>query len=101
MTIRFASMRAVALGAALCVGCTAPLILAEEPGVDAPLVPVAPVLPANDAEATDAAGEDPQISELDGGRDAASDAARAGPNNAEDGGDKPMPDAALKDAGGG
>ena len=101
MTLRRASLRAVLLGAALSAGCTAPLILAEEPAVDSPLVPVAPVLPGNDAEATDAAGEDPQISEVDGGRDAASDAARAGPNNAEDGGDKPMRDAALEDAGGG
>jgi hypothetical protein len=96
--VAIAAVARILFGAALCAGCTAPLILAEEPGIDAPLVPA---LPGSDAEATDAAGEDPQISVLDGGADADEDAPFADPNNADDGGSgKPMLDGSAKDAGG-
>ena len=88
MSFRIERVRAVLLGAALCVGCTAPLILAEEPGIDVPLVPTVP-------EADAGGGDPPVISEVDGGEDAAF----AEPNNVTDGGDSKL-DAGVKDASG-
>ena len=96
MSVRIERARAVLLGAVMCVGCTAPLILAEEPGIDGPLVPT----PAADAGA-DASGDPPVISEIDGGQKDAGDedGAFAEPNNATDAAGT-KPDAGVKDASG-
>ena len=91
-------LRAVILGAALSAGCTAPLVLAEDPDIDGPLVPAPP---ADSADPDGGSGDEPQISQVEGGaRDAAKeDSPFVGPNNDLDAGDKPMP-SDKKDAGG-
>ena len=100
MSIRLDRVRAVLLSAALCAGCTAPLVLAEEPDIDAPLVPS---VPATDA-AGDGGGDPPVISDVDGGRKDAGagseDGGYVGPNNETDAAGSSKPDTGVKDASG-
>ena len=92
-------LRLVLLGAALCVGCTAPLVLAEDPDIDGPLVP-APPAESGGGNGGGGSGDPPQISDVDGGASdgSAADSGFAEPNNVVDAGEKPKPDG-RKDAG--
>jgi len=61
-------LRLVLLGAALCVGCTAPLVLAEDPDIDGPLVPAPPAESGGgNRGGGGGSGDPPQISGVDGG----------------------------------
>ena len=97
MSSRIERARALLFGAVMCVGCTAPLILAEEPGVDGPLVPTVP----EGDPAPDAGGDPPLISEVDGGRKDANrdDGGFAEPHSEPDAA-MSKGDAAVKDASG-